>query len=79
MTDNSYQDKDPQISGKNVVWKGFDGSDYEIFMAVYPCPYILAGDLNDDCKVNFVDITSIASNWLIDCFADPCNPACVPK
>ena len=39
----------------------------------------LAGDLNDDCKVDLVDFALMAANWLVDCRLDPTNPACVPK
>ena len=55
--------------------------------------YHLAGDLNDDCKVDFYDfakmaakwladfsdLQEMAANWLIDCDTDPNNPACVPE
>ena len=44
-----------------------------------PCLYRLAGDLNDDCRVDFLDDAIIAENWLIDCNLDPDNPACIPK
>jgi probable HAF family extracellular repeat protein len=44
-----------------------------------PCPYTLAGDLNDDCKVDFADFAVMATNWLVDCHAEPTDPACVPK
>ena len=43
------------------------------------CEFELAGDLNDDCKVDFTDFEILAANWLIDCNLDPSNPACVPK
>jgi hypothetical protein len=43
------------------------------------CEYELAGDLNDDCKVDFSDFEIPAANWLIDCNLDPSDPACVPK
>ncbi len=43
------------------------------------CEYVLSGDLNDDCKVDFYDFAKMASNWLIDCTADPENPACAHK
>ena len=43
------------------------------------CEYALAGDLNNDCKVDFRDFARMAENWLIDCQANPSNPACVPK
>ena len=78
LTNYSFYDYDPQISGANVVWWGEDGSDWEIFMAV-PCLYSISGDLNDDCKVDFYDVATFASNWLIDCIEEPENPACVPK
>ena len=42
------------------------------------CHYILAGDMNRDCKVDFADFANFASNWLIDCNLDPQNPACLP-
>jgi len=44
-----------------------------------PCQYALAGDLNDDCKVDFADLAVMLMNWLVDCTAEPTNPACVPK
>jgi hypothetical protein len=43
------------------------------------CEYALAGDLNNDCKVDFRDFARMAENWLIDCHANPSNSACVPK
>jgi hypothetical protein len=43
------------------------------------CMFVLAGDINNDCKVDFYDFAELAQNWLIDCQADPSNPACVPK
>ena len=44
-----------------------------------PCQYVLAGDLNDDCRVDFSDLAIIAANWLIDCDLDPVAPECIPK
>ena len=43
------------------------------------CQYVLAGDLNDDCKVDFRDFALTANNWLIDCYQTPEDPNCVPK
>jgi hypothetical protein len=70
------------------------------------CRYLIAGDVNDDCKVdshdlgvlneqwlapegtadldgvdgiNLADFALLAENWLLDCEAEPQNPACVPK
>jgi formylglycine-generating enzyme required for sulfatase activity len=42
------------------------------------CQFDLAGDLNDDYEVDFSDFALMANNWLIDCQANPFNPACVP-
>jgi alpha-tubulin suppressor-like RCC1 family protein len=49
------------------------------FAIVQICEYSLFGDVNNDCKVDFYDFAQMASNWMIDCFDDPENPACVPK
>ena len=43
------------------------------------CPYYLAGDVNNDCKVNLLDLADIAANWLADCTVDKSNPACILK
>ena len=43
------------------------------------CNYVLAGDMNDDCKVDFHDFAVMAKNWLIDCDQTPGDPTCVPK
>ncbi|MHC4648736.1 MAG: hypothetical protein ACYTBJ_25040 [Planctomycetota bacterium] len=59
------------------------------------CRFALAGDLNDDCGVDFRDVAIVAQNWLIvvdfrdfaivadnwliDCETNPSSPACVPK
>ncbi len=43
------------------------------------CEYNLAGDNNDDCKIDFRDFAVMAMNWLIDCDQTPGDPACVPK
>ena len=32
ITDNSSDDEDPAISGSNVVWYDYDGSDEEIYL-----------------------------------------------
>ena len=43
LTNNSYDDSYPQVSGSNVVWHGSDGNDYEIFMAsLVPEPSTIA-------------------------------------
>ena len=42
-----------------------------------PCTYQLAGDLDENCKVNLADFAKLAANWLIDCIDDSGDPACV--
>lgn len=44
-----------------------------------PCTYTLAGDLNHDCVVDFVDFAVLSDNWLIDCIEDPNNPSCITE
>jgi N-acetylneuraminic acid mutarotase len=48
-------------------------------LSAYDCPYQLAGDLNEDCGVNLVDLAIMAQHWLVDCNLTPENPACLPK
>lgn len=43
------------------------------------CRYELAGDINDDCEVDFRDFAVMVGNWLIDCNLNPSDPACAPK
>ena len=35
LTNNNFDDYGPEISGNNVVWYGFDGNDYEIYLYDY--------------------------------------------
>lgn len=75
--------------GENIKGKATppEGNDFVAIAAGYNhslaikrnCEYVLTGDLNDDCKVDFSDFEILAANWLIDCNLDPSNPACVPK
>lgn len=85
----------PAFAGSVVAWgfnthgeaEDPDGNDFVAIAAGYNhslairrhCEYVLAGDLNDDCKVDFSDLALMAANWLIDCDQNPTNPACVPK
>jgi hypothetical protein len=41
------------------------------------CIYSLPGDLNSDCKVDLIDVSMLAANWLTDCNESPLDPACV--
>lgn len=44
-----------------------------------PCDYVVIGDVDGNCKVDFRDVAEMAGNWLIDCFANSADPACVAK
>ena len=68
------------VSPGNVLTFSTSGLGNRIRVSIRPpCTYILEGDLNHDCIVDFVDFARVADNWLIDCIADPCNPSCVPE
>ena len=43
------------------------------------CGYKLEGDIDGDCKADFIDFAIMAQNWLIDCRLTPENPECVAK
>jgi hypothetical protein len=43
------------------------------------CPFALTGDLNDDCRTDLEDVAILASRWLVDCWQNPEDPACVPR
>ena len=43
------------------------------------CNYVLAGDLDGNCRLDLADLAVVAANWLIDCNANPADPACIPK
>ena len=51
----------------------------EIYALELVCPYMLFGDANHDCKVNWLDIAIAAMNWLTDCTLTPGDPACIHK
>ncbi len=59
ITDNSYGDYSPQISGGNIAWR----SDAEIFVFLSPCSERLIADLNHDCQVNLADLSIMALQW----------------
>ena len=42
------------------------------------CVYNPIGDLNHDCKVDFIDFAMMAENWLVDCSVTTGEPACLP-
>jgi subtilisin family serine protease len=65
------------VDGMSNGFAGFYLDDIAIQAAA--CPYLIAGDLNADCLVNLVDFAAMAENWLLNCYADPGNPACVMR
>jgi hypothetical protein len=67
------------FSGKVALYD-FSGQTFDNFVLTPSvCHFNLVGDLNGDCKVDFMDFAIMANNWLVDCNADPNNLACVPK
>ncbi|UCG46565.1 MAG: CHRD domain-containing protein [Phycisphaerales bacterium] len=44
-----------------------------------PCLFELAGDVNNDCTVDFHDLAFLATNWLVDCERLPVDPACLAR
>jgi hypothetical protein len=74
--DNHFGQATPPAGNKFIAIAA--GFNYSLAIK-YVCQYELAGDLNDDCRVNFYDFALMSANWLIDCNIDPNNPACVPK
>jgi hypothetical protein len=68
-------------AGKPTVNNGFTsmGAWQPHSLGLEECLFNLAGDLNDDCKVDFGDFAIMVENWLIDCCTNPSDPACVPK
>ncbi len=43
------------------------------------CHFKLAGDLNNDCRVDLQDIAILAANWLVDCDVNPSHPSCMDR
>jgi hypothetical protein len=70
----------PANGSKLYFARGISESDSDLYEATWVvCEYYLAGDLNDDCRVDFLDVATFAANWLIDCNTTPEDAACVPK
>ena len=41
------------------------------------CYYEIRADINDDCRVDFLDLAYLAAAWLVDCITDPYNIECI--
>lgn len=61
---------------KNDNLGGVDSGAAYIFTT---CDYVLAGDLNGDCRVDLQDLAVLSGNWLADCFTNPNDPGCIQK
>ncbi len=48
-------------------------------LGVRGCAFDLGGDLNNDCRVNMLDVARMGRNWLIHCNTYPFDAACVAK
>ena len=59
-------------AGQSGFWYQQETFYLEVF-----CPFEMAGDLNEDCRIDFHDFAILSSAWLVDCIQDPNHPACV--
>ena len=82
ITDEPHDQTNPAISGNIVVWEDSRDGNLQIFAIVLDGPEAArctskpAGDVNGDCKVDFLDYTLLASQWL-ECNLEP-KEACLP-
>ncbi|MFH1371464.1 MAG: hypothetical protein ABII09_09305 [Planctomycetota bacterium] len=76
VTDNSASQTFPAINGNTVVWQDSRNGHYDIYATVIYgqqvpiCMSPLQGDLNNDCKVDFADFSTMIEEWL-ECNLDP--------
>ena len=71
------------LDGRNNVyvtgWSRGDDVFYDYATVKYSPAYIctsgIIGDYNNDCKVNFTDLTTVAEHWL-ECNLDPPEACC---
>ena len=55
------------------------GYGHSLALKKFVCEFVVGGDINDDCRVDLYDFARMAENWLIDCQANPADPACVAR
>ncbi|UCG55602.1 MAG: hypothetical protein JSU70_12115 [Phycisphaerales bacterium] len=84
MPDNDFHgimnsDRDTIVATMTDGGGGYDLIVYVNTDAEPGCPFKVLGDLNDDCKVDFVDFSLMADNWLVNCLDAPDDPACIPE
>ncbi len=95
----SYTSSEVSLRSSSVITRlpYVQGNDvgFRVAFVPHPCYYVVAGDLNDDCRVELIDFAQLASNWqisydindlaemaanwLINCNVNPGDPSCVPK
>lgn len=78
------------VSSADPVWVFFAGAgegtiygraivdDIKVETRDIPCLYDVVGDINDDCKVDMLDMLILADRWLLDCVLNPDDPDCLP-
>ena len=79
-------DTDGGVSGVDRLeigdWSGDTGGsitwDYVQWTNGDACPFDIVGDYDGNCVVDLNDLFIFVDNWLVDCFTDPDDPACVP-
>ena len=81
ITNNPHDQTNPAISGNTVVWEDSRDGNLQIYAIILDGPEVarctskLTGDINGDCKVDFIDYTLMASQWL-ECNLEP-QEACI--
>jgi len=76
ITDNPYDQTNPAISGSVVVWQDNRNGNWNIYAAILNGPEVaqcaswMPGDVNGDCKIDFVDFAVMSSHWL-ECNLEP--------
>ena len=59
----------------HISYSGNSDLKYAKYMS--SCAYVLTGDNNNDCEVDFRDCALMTKNWLINCDVTPGDPSCV--
>ncbi|MBA7482681.1 hypothetical protein ES707_18175 [subsurface metagenome] len=76
ITNNPDDQENPAISGNVVVWQDNRNEYWNIYAVILSgsevaqCKSWIPGDIDGDCKVNFIDFTVMAGYWL-ECNLEP--------